>query len=117
VSRLTRINNWAELAGAAHYKCELLAVNCFVSERQLERFFLIKFQQTPKQWMQALRMQQAREMLGRGYSTKAVALELHYEGSCQFCREFKKYFGRPPGSFLPQPEFGNSSMVSDSTHT
>ena len=115
-SRLSLINDWAGLAGAAQYKCELLAAHCFVSERQLERYFLLKFQQTPKQWMQALRMKLARELLERGYTTKAVAHKLHYAGSCQFCREFKKFHHHPPLNFAPHPECRVSSMMSGLAH-
>jgi transcriptional regulator GlxA family with amidase domain len=94
------ITDWSALARAANYKCEIVAATCRVSERQLERLFLARFNQTPKQWMQALRMRTARELIERGYSTKAIADELHYKGSCQFCRAFKKYFGRSPQYFV-----------------
>jgi transcriptional regulator GlxA family with amidase domain len=113
MSRLFLSNDWVALARAAHFKCEQLAAHCFVSERQLERFFSIKFQQTPKQWMQALRMRLAREFLERGYTTKAVAQELHYAGPCQFCREFKRFYHKQPHHFAPQPECRVPSMMSD----
>lgn len=89
------------LARASKYRCEVLAVQCGVCERQLERIFLKRFHLTPKRWMQLQRLETARALLKQGYSTKAVATEPYYKGACQFCREFKKYFKRPPQYFAP----------------
>src|SRR6266545_2101124 len=91
-SRLLGVQDWVRVARNARYRCNHMAVLCSVSERQLERFFLSQFQKTPKHWLQSLRMSQALELIKRGYSTKATATELHFAGSCQFCREFKKHF-------------------------
>jgi len=105
-SRLLEVKDWPAMAQAAEYRCEKLAAKCLMSERQLERFFITEFKQTPKQWMQALRMQRARCFIARGYSTKAAANELFYKGPGQFCREFKKYHGQPPQSYAPKPNVG-----------
>jgi AraC-like DNA-binding protein len=103
-SRLLRIEDWAYIARNAHYLCNRMAVLCSVSERQLERFFLKQFEQTPKRWLQSLRMSYALGLIKRGYSTKAAAQELHFRGPSQFCREFKKHFGHPPGNYAPEVE-------------
>ena len=47
-------------------------------------------------------MQAAMEMLRDGQPVKCVALELCYEGSCQFCREFRHYFGLSPREAVQQ---------------
>jgi transcriptional regulator GlxA family with amidase domain len=111
-SRLYLVTDWPVAARSARYRCENLASECFVSERQLERFFVRQFQQTPKQWMQTLRMRLAQGLIQRGYSTKAVADELCYKGACQFCREFKKHFGYSPQYCTAVPGCRVSSMMS-----
>jgi transcriptional regulator GlxA family with amidase domain len=95
-TRLDAVTDWATAAQSARYKCENIAAAYLVSDRHLERYFLKRFEVSPKQWMQSLRMEIARTLLRRGYSTKAAAEELCYEGASQFCREFKKHFGRSP---------------------
>jgi len=115
-SRLSMITNWALLAPIAKYNCENLAGACLVSKRQLERFFLTKFKQTPKEWMQMFRMGLARNLIEHGYTTKAVASELHYNGCCHFCREFRKHYGQNPQFYSPKPRCRISSMMSPFAH-
>jgi transcriptional regulator GlxA family with amidase domain len=110
-SRLLGVQDWVRVARNARYQCNQMAVLCSVSERQLQRFFLAQFQQTPKHWLQSLRMGQALELIKRGYSTKATAHELHFGGPCQFCRKFKKYFGHSAGYYAPQSKM--SCLVND----
>jgi AraC-like DNA-binding protein len=115
-THLSSITDWPLRARAACFKCDRLAAHCFRSERQLERHFRFHFQKAPKQWMQELRMSLARELIEHGYSTKAVASELCYNGPCQFCREFKKFFGHPPQHFAPLPQCRIQSMMSGLAH-
>lgn len=115
--RLLEITNWEGLAGQSRYSCENLAGFCGVCTRQLERFFLYRFQMTPRRWMQILRMHRARALIQSGQFTKTVALELHFKGSPQFCREFKKHFGQPPQYFAPRPACRISSTMSQSAHS
>jgi transcriptional regulator GlxA family with amidase domain len=115
-SRLSMITDWVLLAMTAKYNCENLAGECLISKRQLERFFLTHFKQTPKEWMQRLRMGSARNLIEQGYTTKAVASELHYKGCCHFCREFRKHHGHSPQFYSPKPRCLISSMMSPSAH-
>ena len=90
------MTDWPARARAARYNCGNLASDCLVSERQLQRFFLAHLKKTPKEWMQRLRMEIACDLVQGGRFIKAIAEELCYGGPCQFCREFKKYFGQTP---------------------
>lgn len=67
-----------------------------MSTRQLERHFQCCLGIAPKLWLQQCRMHSALSMLMDGQPTKYVALELCYRGSCQFCREFKHFYGLTP---------------------
>jgi transcriptional regulator GlxA family with amidase domain len=83
-TRLDAVNDWATVAQSARYRCENIAATCLVSDRHLERYFLKRFGVSPKQWVQSLRMELANSLLRRGYTTKAAAEELCYEGASQF---------------------------------
>jgi AraC-like DNA-binding protein len=72
------------------------AAVCRVSLRQLERHFERQFHQTPTKWVRVLRCRVAVNLLRLGYSTKAVAAELQYANSSQFCHDFRKECGCSP---------------------
>jgi transcriptional regulator GlxA family with amidase domain len=116
-TRLQLVSDWPALAHTARYNCDHLASLCSVSKRQLERFFMDRFNQTPKDWMQSLRMCNARQLIQRGFSTKAAAAELSYGGPCQFCRKFKAHHGNPPQHFAPMLEGRVLQTMSPSVHS
>ena len=51
---------------------------------------------SPLQYMKALRLTQARQMLQAGGRVKAVAYDVGYESESQFSREYRRFFGFPP---------------------
>jgi AraC-like DNA-binding protein len=99
--RLGKITHWETAARAANFDPATLAAICFVSPRQLQRFFKQRFRTTPRQWLRELQCRLGRDLISRGYSTKAAAAELKFATAAHFCREFKKGFGVPPQSFAP----------------
>ena len=56
---------------------------------------------SPLQYMKALRLTRARQMLGAGGLVKAVAHEVGYESESQFSREYRRFFGTPPSADSP----------------
>ena len=100
-TRLVRIANWEEVAREAGYQPSKMAALCFVSDRQLQRFFQSQFQTTPGRWLRQLKCKTAKELISRGFSTKAVSAELKFGNESHFCREFKKVFAVPPQTFSP----------------
>ena len=112
VSRLVRIERWEPLARAADFSPAELAGICAVSLRHLERFFGARFQKTPGNWLRELQCHLAKELILRGYSSKAAAAELKFANASHFCREFKKVHGVPPQSFAPcARSLGNSTVA------
>ena len=109
-SRLDVIRDWDSEVRKAGYSVVLLSVTLRISQRQLERFIIGRFHQTPRAWMSLLRMRQATVLLGRGYQVQEVARHLAYAGSAEFCRAFHRHFGAAPRSFL------RSRSVSDPTN-
>jgi AraC-like DNA-binding protein len=99
--RLLRVRDWEAIARQSGFDPAQLAAACFVSQRQLERFFATQFRTTPRDWLLRLRCQMASELIARGYSTKAVARELNFSNEQIFCRAFKKIYCVPPQTFAP----------------
>jgi len=105
--RLMRITSWEDLAALAKYEAAELAARCFVSLRQLERHFMEHRGKTPRKWLRELQCRRARELIEKGYSTKAAATELHFSSAAEFCHQFRKVYGKSPQFFAPLP--GNST--------
>lgn len=90
------MRTWAELAQEANYSTAALASLCGLSIRQLERNFKHTMDQSPKRWLNALRLQSARKLLQDGGSVKEVALSFGYRHPQHFSRDFRKFFGVSP---------------------
>lgn len=101
-SRLDLIRHWPDLAHAAGYCVALLAAQCSVSTRQLERFIQEKMANSPHKWLRKMRMDRAVELLQRQTPLKQIAAELGYSSAAHFSRDFKGFFGRTPRQFLSQ---------------
>jgi len=74
---------------------------CPISLRQLERFFVEQFHETPRRWTRALRCRLARQLISDGWSIDAVVAELHFGNASQLCHDFKKLYGITPLSLAP----------------
>jgi transcriptional regulator GlxA family with amidase domain len=91
--RLSRVGHWGRLAQDCGYSVRRVAGACRVSERQLQKFFKIRFGISPREKMRLLRMQRARSLLGKHIAIKMVAFELGYTHVSNFSRDFKGIFG------------------------
>ena len=95
------IQYWEYLAKAAGFSAARMALLCSMSERHLQRTFKKSLRCTPSRWLRQLQCRLAKDLIGRGYSSKAAAAELNFATEAHFCREFKKVFGVTPQSFAP----------------
>ena len=100
-SRLDRIRDWEALAKDSGYDVVAMAGLCSISMRQLERFFRAHFGMRPRCWMLELQCRGARELIEKGYSSKAAAEEMNFASTSQMCHAFKKLYGCPPQTFAP----------------
>ena len=98
---LLQIQDWERLAKEANFQPQVMAAMCPISLRQLERFFKKDLQKTPSQWVRDLRCRIALKLISTGWSSKAVAAELHYWDESHFCREFKRVYRASPQTFAP----------------
>jgi AraC-like DNA-binding protein len=95
--------DWPNLAREAGYSAATLARLRCVSVRHLERDFRRTMGQTPKKWLNALRIYDGREMLEGGKSVKEVASYLKYKHSQSFSRAFKSILGVSPSGACGTP--------------
>lgn len=93
---LDKIQNWPERAQAANWCANMLAKNCGVSLRTLERHFLKEMGKSPKKWLSEQRQQQADKMLKDGLSIKETAECLNYKHPSHLTNAFKKQWGCCP---------------------
>ena len=96
---LQAIQNWEELAAKAEFQAGRLSLLCRVSPRQLQRFFKLRFNTSPSDWLRQRRCLLAKNLLAQGWSNKAVASDLRYADPSHFCHEFKKTFRTSPRLF------------------
>lgn len=98
-SRLDEIKDWALLAKAARYNAEALARLCEISPRQLRRYFKSSGRGAPHEWLHALRMRRAVELICDETPVKETALELGYKDPAHFTHDFTTHFGVSPSKF------------------
>ena len=67
--------------------------------RTLQRRFEEHFHTPPKQWMIRDRLARGCALLFEGLSNKEIAARLGYSQQSNFCRDFKRVYGRPPQEF------------------
>jgi len=97
-TRLKHIRDWEELAREANWSASVLAKNCGVSLRTLERHFLREMAQSPKSWLVEKRHQIAIELLRDGRTVKETAAHLNYKHPSHLTNQFKKCQGECPTS-------------------
>ncbi len=89
------------LASTCAYDSRTLASALGISQRQLQRLFKRQFGCTPQAWLQAERLETARQMLCGAASVKEVAYTLGFPQLSQFSRDFKRHFGVTPSACAP----------------
>lgn len=74
-----------------------LAAKLHVSEAYLRRIFHQELGQSPKQYIIAMRLERARELLNAGYDPISVIGEkVGFTDAKNFATAYKKYYGYPP---------------------
>jgi AraC-like DNA-binding protein len=103
MNRLDRIQNWLELAEQSGWCVIVLAKQCQVSARTLERYFNKKIGQSPKTWLAERRQRRAAEILNLQLPVKEAAFQLGYKYSAHFTRDFKRHWGCCPSTWAVSP--------------
>jgi AraC-like DNA-binding protein len=95
-SRLDTIANWPDRASRSGYRLSPLAKDCGVSERQLRRYFLQKFQCNPHQWMNERRFEWVLAAIAKGELAKNLVQQAGFSHPSAFSRAFKHHRDLPP---------------------
>jgi AraC-like DNA-binding protein len=111
----TTDQTWEGLAGKVQYKPALLARECGVSLRTLQRHFRKTYQTTASDWLRKMRMREAYARLQEGFRVKEVAIDLGYKQMSHFSRDFKAAFGITP-SELSNRRPAWSDSLPDAAH-
>ena len=112
-SPLQRIQNWQQLAHDVKYSVKALAKACGVSVRALEMFFVAVMHESPRRWLNRLRMKKAVELLCGGSNVSEAADCLGYRDRSHFSREFKRSYGVAPKRFQLATSRGGPACRSD----
>lgn len=82
---------------------EKLAKIVNMSPSAFHRAFKEVTSSSPIQYIKRIRLDKARNLLmEQGIRVNEAAREVGYESVTQFSREFKRYFGKSPGCFIPE---------------
>ena len=94
------VGDWEERIRACQYKAAAVARETGVTLRYLESYFHARFGITPRAWIFRLRMVDAGRLLNHASAVKVVALDLGYNRTGNFSRNFKRYYGATPREYL-----------------
>lgn len=83
--RLSKIENWPELAIKANWSVSKLAELSGVCQQTLRRYVEANWLQAPKKWMNEMRHAQAKVLLKNGESVKKTSGDLGYQNPETFC--------------------------------
>jgi transcriptional regulator GlxA family with amidase domain len=108
-SRLDVITDWEDRAKRANYRVSELAAQCGITERQLRRYFLLKFRCSPHAWLSGRRIELVRPLLDSGKLIKEMAAVAGFSQASNFSRQFKRYYQNPPSKLRGTPSQSCSS--------
>ena len=91
-----RTEDWRALAKKARYNQRELAKLIAVSVRTLDRYFQKERGMSSCEWLGALRLLRARELLREGAAVKEAAYETGFKQVSHFSRVYRKRFGQLP---------------------
>ena len=112
VNRFSELAAWIPGHLTERLTVEELAARVNMSPRHFSRRFTTEFGVTPGTYVEALRLETARERLGKPRQTvESVAISVGFRSSDVFRRAFERRYGVPPG--LYRRHFASQSTVSE----
>jgi len=96
-SCLDEIADWETLARSKGYCVKELAKGVHISERELLRYFNVRFGRTPRAWLRDLRIKHANGMLADGkFNIKEISFRLALKNPASLSHLFKRETGQLP---------------------
>lgn len=108
-SRLDSIDFHSLAARISRFDAEELAQGAATGMRQLQRHFRARYGVSPQQWLNAKRLERARQMLASGMVAKVVAIELGFRHQSYFSTVFRKHHGYSPRDIKKQTHAGTTA--------
>lgn len=97
---LEHVTDWETLIVEARYSPKALCARCGFSMRHVQRFIVNRYQMTLREFVSALRMTKAYNLLRSGFSIKETSIGLGFKQVSHFCRCFKQHFQAKPSSVI-----------------
>lgn len=101
---LKNLQKWKHLARDSQFNHRNLSKLLQISPRQLQRYTQEYFGSSTQAWLDVQRLKLAAELLAENHSVKSTGLTLGYKQSSHFCRQFRLYYGLPPGEFAKKSQ-------------
>ncbi|MBP0621150.1 GlxA family transcriptional regulator [Cupriavidus consociatus] len=99
-SLVHRAQHWLQKNMAKDVRMSEMASDLGVSERTIIRRFQAALDQSPLRYLQSLRIEAARTLLGEGdLNVEQVAMQVGYNDTSSFCRLFREKVGLSPGAY------------------
>jgi transcriptional regulator GlxA family with amidase domain len=90
-SCLDEISDWEALARENNFRVSRLAQSTGVCQRQLERYFHHKFQLSPRNWLEKLKMADAESLRRQGLPVKEIASITGFKNPTHFSRAHRRH--------------------------
>ena len=98
MSQIARAIGWIRENYDKPLRIEVLAQRTGMSASSLHRHFKAVTAMSPLQFQKRMRLQEARRrVLLQGAAAERIGFSVGYESPSQFCREYSRLFGVPPG--------------------
>lgn len=97
---LEQVTDWETLVVEARYSPSGLASRCGFSVRHLQRHILKRYGKKLGEFISAIRMQKAYNLLRAGFTIKETAIGLGFKQISHFCRCFKHHFDATASTVL-----------------
>jgi AraC-like DNA-binding protein len=103
-SQLSRVMRHMNERYADRIRVEELARLAHMSVPTFHHHFKSMTSTSPLQYLKAIRLTRAKQMLQAGAPAKSAARDVGYESESQFSREFRRFFGASPSTYLARAE-------------
>jgi len=99
-SQLNRVMRYVNERYAERMSVEELARMAHMSVPTFHQHFKAMTSKSPLQYIKAIRLTRARQLLQSGASVKSAGHDVGYESESQFSREFTRFYGAAPSTFI-----------------
>ena len=96
IDRLAEIEKYIKYSYMEDITVDRLGREFGFERTYLYRIFKQRYGLSPKEYITAVRMEQAKKLLLGGYSVKSAAYMVGYQDEFNFSKAYKKRFGVPP---------------------